>query len=132
MWEGGGGEVQGTDGEDSHEREFLPARELQMREERHRHDEESQVGGDVHGRVEEPQRLEAEAGAWDFAIPEPRHRDAVDVAADDGPGGVGDHDAHGDVAGEPEVAVREDAQVLEEDGEFGAGQTGVVHGDGGP
>ena len=59
--------------------------------------------------------------ARQVVVPEFGDRDAGHVAADNGPGGVCGDDGHDDVAGEAEGLEGEDAEVLEENGEFGEG-----------
>lgn len=103
-----------------------------MRKQRHRHDQQGDVGDDIHGGVKEPDGFETHAGAADGGVPEAGDGEAVDKGADDSPGAVGGDDSHDDVAGETEALVGEDTQVLEQDGELGGAQAGVVEGDGGP
>lgn len=124
--------LQSANSKNPHQRNLLHTRQLKLRKKRHGHNKQRQISQDIHRRVKEPQRLETQTVALDRAVPELGNGHAVDEAADDRPGRVRRDYAHGNVAGYAERSAGEDAEVLEEDGEFGACETGVVHGDGDP
>ena len=124
--------LQSTNCKNPHQRNLLHARQLKLRKQRHWHDKQHQIRQDIHSRVKEPQRFKTKTVTLDRAVPELGNGHAVDEAADDRPGRVRRDYPHDNVAGNAEGSAGEDAEVLEEDGEFRACETGVVHGDGDP
>ena len=109
---------------------LLPLRQTQAIEDRDREHDDDEVGDDVHGRVAEPVGHLVQAAAFDCLVPEKGNGPAHEDGAEKGPGAVDADDGAGDEDGAPGGVRREDAQVLEEHGDFGDGGAEVVDWDG--
>jgi hypothetical protein len=67
--------------------------------------------------------------AWDRFVPEELNWFAEEDGAEDCPAGPGEDESHEAEAEDAEETIGKDAQVLEEDGEFGQEQSEVVDDD---
>lgn len=116
-------------GKDGHQGDLLSAGNLEVLEDRHRVDQDEDVGKDVDGRVGEPEGLLVQTKALDRVIPEFREREAVQPGAEDGPCAVHAEEADQAPTSESHAWSREDTLVLEEDGGFGHDQSRLIDGD---
>ena len=96
--------------------------------ERKHHD----VSGDIQGRVGEPECQLVHAVPVNGLVPEVRHGDAHEERATKRPDAVDGEDADHDVAEALDLALGEDSDVLEDDGDLGEDQGQVVHWDSAP
>lgn len=86
----------------------------------------------MHHRIREPQPLPTQTVPRDQGVPELGDGEAGQEGADDAPGAVGGEESDHGPGDDAHAAGRENEEVLEEDGGFGAENRGVVEGDCGP
>ena len=109
---------------------LLPLRQAQAVQDGDREHDDDEVGDDVHGRVAEPVRHLVQTAALYGFVPEKGNGPAHEDGAEKGPGAVDTDDGTGDEDGAPGGVRGEDAQVLEEHGEFGDCEGEIVDWDG--
>ncbi len=106
--------------------QLLRQLELQPPDGRHRHEDNDEIANRIKRRVRIPRRAKIEAGARLPAVPDPVYGVALEDGRD-AEGGGSDQDDGGEDLGEAlEVPLDEDAEVEEDDGEFGEGDEEFV------
>lgn len=125
-------DLQSTKAKDEHETYLLLLRQLKRFQKRHRDGENHDISRDIQRRIREPESKTVHAFSWQSLIPERLGGNTHEERAEECPEAVDDQDAHHDLAETHDLLGGEDAHVLEDDGDFGEGQSEVVHGDGDP
>ncbi len=124
--------LQSTKAKDEHETYLLLLRQLKCSQERHRDGKDHDISRDIQGCIGKPEGKTVHALPLQSLVPERLGGDTHEERAEECPAAIDDQDAHHDLTETHDLLGSEDAHILEDDGDFGEGQSEVVHGDGDP
>ena len=124
--------LQATEGKNEHESNLLVLGKLQLLQQRHWKPKHDQIRRDIQRGIRESKGQLIHAMPIDGLIPEIRNGKTHEGRAEERPGAVDDEHADEDVGELADPVLRENAAVLQHDGNLGQHKRQVIDGDRGP